>query len=86
MLEDILVMHGYRHGRADHCRNGHMLAGGCIHDGRMDVWIQDTNNKDGYMDERVAGGRCRHGSVQMGGYRLADKWLLRWVGGASKLT
>lgn len=44
---------------------------------RMDTWMNGW---------RVAGGRCRHGSVRMGGYRLADKWLLRWVGGASKLT
>lgn len=80
-------MHGYRRGRADHCRNGHMLMGGCIRGGRMDAWIQDTND-DTWMNGWWVAGAGTKGctSVRMGGYRLADKWLLRWVGGASRLT
>lgn len=32
-------------------------------DGQMDVWIQDTNDKDGYMGEWEVDGGYRHGRM-----------------------
>lgn len=49
--------------RVDQCTDRHSQWMYASVDGQMDVWIQDTNDKDGYMGEWEVDGRYRHGRM-----------------------